>query len=86
MQNSPHPLKVKPTHYSLSATGKWLHWPYGEIVVAALKKHDLGKPKNVQGLLVHSLYGGLKAAGTYWHWDCNEGFTEGVYAYGSTPK
>lgn len=86
MQNSSLPRKFKPSHYATSATDKWQSWPYGEITISALQKHKLGSPKNIQGLLVHSMYGGLKAAGTYWHWNCNKGFTDGVYSYGPTPE
>ena len=85
MQNYPA-LKVKPSHYTIRDGGEWLVWPYGEITVTSLKKHELGKPKNIQGLLVFSLYGGLYAANTYWRWDFTNGFTDGVYAHGSTPE
>lgn len=78
--------KLKPSHYTLSELGKWLDWPYGELSVAALKKHELGKPKNIQGMDIYALYGGLRANNTYWHWSCVDGFTEGVYAHGSTPE
>ena len=86
MPKSLHFPKVKPTHFTLSKSGSWINWPFGELSVAALNKHELGKPKNIQGMFIHSLYGGLKADNTYWRWDCFNGFTDGEHAHGSTPE
>ena len=78
--------KIKPSHYTDTEGGSWLSWPYASLNVSTLKKHELGKPKTIQGLIIHSLYGGLKASGTYWRWDCINGFTDGEHAHGSTPE
>lgn len=78
--------KVRPTHFTLRRDGKWIDWPFGEISVTALKKHELGKPKTIQGIAVFSMYGGLVSANTFWRWDSDNGFTEGEHANVSATK
>lgn len=78
--------KVKPSHYMIRENGNWISWPFGELSVAALKKHELGKPKVIQGVAIFGLFGGLTANGTFWRWDCFKGFTSGAHANGKTDK
>lgn len=78
--------KIKPTHYTLSEHGAWLDWPYQFVHTSALLKNPAGKPKTIQGLTVYALYGGLRSAGTYWRWDCVNGFTDGEYSNGPSTE
>lgn len=78
--------KLKPEMYTLSEGGAWLDWPHKFIHTASLFKHTLGKPKTIQGIKVHSLCGGLHSHGTYWRWDCLNGFTDGEYANGASSE
>lgn len=77
--------KIKPAQFKLSGDW-WINWPYGELSVAALKKHESGKPKYIQGMAVRELRGGTRENNTYWHWSCMNGFTDGEHAHGSTPE
>lgn len=78
--------KLKPTHYRLAEIGSWLDWPYQHVSVAALMKNPVRQTKTIQGIAVYALCGGLRSAGTYWRWDCVNGFTDGEYSNGPSTK
>lgn len=80
------PCRVKPSHYAATPVRKWIEWSYGEINISTLQKFTPGQTKNIQGLEVYALFGGLTSAKNFWRWDCVNGFTDGEYSNGTSPE